>query len=58
MTKHEFITRRTNIISEMLDNPDKYEIYPTTNCFAKLDDLYDELVSETQIASWPQLNRS
>ena len=43
MTKAEFITERTLIISKMLDNPDKYGIYPTSNCFKSLDALYDVL---------------
>jgi len=47
MTKEEFITERTNIISEMLDNPDEYCIYPTSKCFEKLDNLFDRIVRET-----------
>jgi hypothetical protein len=43
MTKDEFITERTRIISEMLDNPDKYGIYPTTKCFNALDELFDKI---------------
>lgn len=43
MTKSDFVTRRTQIISKMLDNPDKHGIYPTTNCFVELDDIFDEL---------------
>jgi hypothetical protein len=45
MNKNDFIDKRTNIISKMLDNPDKNGIYPTTICYAELDDLYDELVN-------------
>jgi len=45
MTKEEFITERTNIISEMLDNPDEYGIYPTSKCFEKLDNLFDRIDS-------------
>ena len=37
MTFEEWRTKRTNIISKMLDNPDKYGIYPTTDCFNELD---------------------
>ena len=44
MTKEEFITERTRIISEMLDNPDKYGIYPTTKCFNSLDALFDKII--------------
>lgn len=43
MTKAEFIVERTRIISEMLDNPDKFGIYPTTRCFNELDALFDRL---------------
>ncbi len=48
MTKEEFIIERTRIISEMLDNPDKYGIYPTTDYFKKLDDLFDRIIREEQ----------
>lgn len=47
MNKEEFITERTRIISEMLDNPDEYGIYPTTKCFNDLDDLFDKISVET-----------
>lgn len=53
MTKERFITRRTEIISKMLDNPDENEIYPTTVCFAELDDLFDEITGEKE-KSWAQ----
>jgi hypothetical protein len=56
MTKEEFITKRTKIISKMLDNPDEYGIYPTSDCFAELDDLYDELCPGSD-KSWCQINR-
>ena len=46
MTKSEFITERTRIISEMLDNPDKHGIYPTSRCFEQLDTLFDDLVAK------------
>lgn len=46
MTKDEFVTERTRIISEMLDNPDKHGIYPTTKCFDELDALFDKLTSD------------
>jgi predicted house-cleaning noncanonical NTP pyrophosphatase (MazG superfamily) len=42
-TKDEFITKCTRIISDMLDNPDKYGIYLTTKCFNELDALFDEI---------------
>ncbi|MBA7527661.1 hypothetical protein ES705_19839 [subsurface metagenome] len=41
--KAEFQTKRTLIISDMLDNPDEYGIYPTTKCFKALDKLWNEL---------------
>lgn len=43
MTKEEFITRRTRIICEMIENPSEIGIYPTTKAFAELDNLYDEM---------------
>ncbi len=48
MTYEEFRTERTNIISRMLDNPDKYGIYPTTICFNALDRLYRRIVKENK----------
>lgn len=46
MTKDQFQTERTNIISEMLYNPDEYGIYPTTKCYQALDELYEKLTSD------------
>ena len=43
MKKEEFITERTRIISEMLDNPDEIGIYPTSKCFEELDALFDKV---------------
>lgn len=54
MTKNEFIFLRTQIISNMLDSPDKLGIYPTTKCYAKLDDLYDKITGSTGDPSWSQ----
>ncbi len=48
MKKDEFITERTKIISEMLDNPDKYGIYPTGRCFEKLDSLFNIITTENK----------
>ncbi len=46
MDKEEFITRRTQIISEMLDNQDETTgICPTSKCFEQLDKLFDKLQS-------------
>lgn len=57
MTKEEFIDRRTKIISKMLDNPDEHGIYPTTVCYAELDDLFDELMKYDRGPSWAQIHR-
>jgi len=48
MDKLEFQKKRTEIISEMLDNPDKTGIYPTGKCFDKLDQLFDKINAEHQ----------
>ena len=56
MEKDIFIKKRTEIISELLDNPDEFGIYPTTRCYARLDDLYDSIVATCQQPSWAQLN--
>jgi|GEM_PF-1591782 len=45
MNKEDFITERTRIISNMLDNPDN-GIYPTTKCFEEFDKLYDRVINE------------
>jgi hypothetical protein len=45
MNKEDFIIKRTRIIGDMLDNPDKYDIYPTTKCFSELDNLFDEITN-------------
>lgn len=45
VSKEDFITKRTQIISDMLDNPDSCGIYPTTKCFEELDKLYDEIIA-------------
>jgi hypothetical protein len=46
--KEEWKSTRTRIISEMLYNPDKYGIYPTTKCFNELDKAVAELVSQAR----------
>jgi len=62
MDKAEFVNRRTEIISQLLDNEDEFGIYPTTRCFARLDDLFDEINStcwdekEPEQPSWAQKN--
>jgi hypothetical protein len=59
MTTEEFITERTRIISNMLDNPDKYGIYPTTKCFNELDALYDKIIEHDcypkEFVEWKEL---
>lgn len=46
MTREEFQTERTRIISEMLDNPDEHGIYPTSKCHEELDLLYYKITAE------------
>ena len=48
MDKKQFITERTKILSEMLDNPDSIGIYPTTKCFNELDALFDTLLQDNK----------
>lgn len=55
VTKKEFETIRTNIISLMLDNPDKNGIYPTTKCFAEFDEVFDKITGNKK-QSWAQQN--
>jgi microcystin degradation protein MlrC len=57
MTKNEFITKRTEIISDMLDNPGDGGIYQTTKAFARLDDLFDEMTGKSECPSWAQIER-
>ena len=44
--RQNWITGRTLIISEMLDNPGECDIYPTTKCFKALDDLHNDLLQQ------------
>ena len=46
MTRDEWIKKRTEIVSRMLDNPDKYEIYPTGICFKELDKIVLPLLGQ------------
>lgn len=39
-----FQGKRTKIIGDMLENPDKNGIFPTTECFEKLDKLVASLL--------------
>lgn len=52
MTKEEFVNERTKIISRMLAHPDAYGIYPTTKCYAELDDLFDKVCIEFNQQPW------
>ena len=60
MTKEEIIerfkTERTRIMSEMLDNPNRYGIYPTTKSYEASDKLYEECMEE--YANQKQVNES
>ena len=57
MTKDEFITERTRIISEMLDNPDNIGIYPTTNCFEQLDKVFDTIVDDAEVKMLSEVDK-
>src|SRR5574343_511206 len=39
----DYVSARTNIMSEMLDNPDDCGIYPTTIAYQKLDAEFNKL---------------
>lgn len=41
----------------MLDNSDENGIYPTTVCYAELDDLFDLITGYERGASWAQIER-
>lgn len=56
MTYEEFRTERTNIISRMLDNPDKYGIYPTSICFDELDKVYRKVIKDEREANIKEFN--
>jgi hypothetical protein len=42
----EFQTKRTVLLSEMLDNPDKLGIYQTTKFFNELDELFIKMLDD------------
>lgn len=44
----KFQKERTDAISEMFDNKDKYGIYPTSKFFARIDDCVRELLAEVE----------
>jgi len=46
MEKEEFVKERTRIISDMLDNPDRTGIYPTSKCFQEFDLLFERILTE------------
>lgn len=49
MEKEEFVKERTRIISNMLDNPDRHGIYPTSNCFQEFDRLFERILAEENL---------
>jgi len=51
MTKEDFQTKRTEIISRMLDDPGENDIYPTGKCYEELDDLFDEIIESNILLS-------
>ena len=42
----KFQKERTDAISEMFDNPDKYGIYPTGKFFVRLDNCVRKLLEQ------------
>jgi len=36
------------IVSDMLDKPDKHEIYPTSECYNRLDERVSELIAQAE----------
>ena len=50
MKKEDFKTKRTEIISNMLDNPNEDGIFPTTKCYEQLDVLYDTLTIPSTVS--------
>jgi len=55
MDLEEFRTKRTDIISEMLDNPDDRGIYPTGKCYRKLDELFVQMAVRAEY--WENIGR-
>ena len=51
MKKDEFVRKRAEIISKMLNNRDEYGVYPITVCYAELDDYFDELVPNENLST-------
>jgi len=51
MKKDEFVRKRAEIISKMLDNRDEHGVYPITVCYAELDDYFDELVPNENLST-------
>jgi len=48
--KQAWIDGRTMAISDMLDNPNEYGIYPTTKFFNSIDDLHERISKRRAIA--------
>ena len=46
MTKREFIIKRTKIINNMIINGNITGVYNKTQCFKKLDKLFDKIMLE------------
>jgi len=51
MKKDEFVRKRAEIISKMLNNRDEYGVYPITVCYAAFDDYFDELVPNENLSN-------
>lgn len=46
--------RVADIVGEMLDNPDRVGIYPTTDCYNRLENLLSEVRNEAIRWAWEQ----
>ena len=44
---YDFQEERTEALTEMFNNPDKYGIYPTSEFFVRLDNFVDTLINQT-----------
>lgn len=57
MDRNTFISKRTEIVSDMLDHPDECGIYPTSHAFQRLDDLYDQIMKAKvyAVTGWKQV---
>jgi len=48
MNKAEFQKARTEIVNGLIENKDEHGIYPITECYDKLDDLYAQVIKATK----------